>query len=688
MKIVFNLLIVFNVLFSENLNMNLVGFYPFDQDCSDITGFESHGREIAVIGLYNGTAFVDITNPQNPLELQIIDGIGSIWRDVKYWDNHVYIGTEAEMGVQVVDVSDLENIHLVYTITDFDDSHNIHVWEGNLFVIGADIHDIWIYDLSEPNAPNLVGFWEGEYLHDIDVYNNKIYGTGIYSSTVYIIDITDITSPTTIVSWNYPGMAHDAAVFHNEQFLATADEMQGGHLKIWDISDYDNISEVSSFQINETHSLHNIYFKNDLIIGSWYADGTRVLDVSDPYNLVEIGFYDTTELEGLYVGNWGTYVYLPSGLIISSDTESGLYILEMDLVVTHEELSEISLNQDIPIDITILSPTSDITTASVYYKEYFGEWNIIELENCSEGNNNYCNFISSFNFNTIFEYYIYVENSNGQSVLLPSEGEDNPFSVTIGDIPIIIEDNIENSTGWIIGDELDNATMGIWEFGDPNPVLISSSNTYSQPENDNTIDGVNCFITGNSVGENEGFDDVDGGKTTLISPVYSLEDADEILFQFSLWYSNNLGDNPGTDFLTIDYRQDIMLDWLPFYSTNFSTEGWETKQFYLSEITDNFSQIQFRIIASDLMYENDSGSGGSLIEAGIDDLIFKSLYSNILLGDANLDGNIDITDIITMVNFIIGVMYPDNQMILNSDIDGNGLINIIDLVSVVNIILY
>ena len=168
MKFVFKILF-FSISFAESYNMQLLGHLPFDQQCSDITGFSLHGREIAVVGLYNGTAFVDITDPQNPFELQRIDGEGSIWRDLKYWDSHVYIGTEAEMGVQVVDVSDLDNIHLVNTITDFDNSHNIHIWEGYLFIIGADDHNIWIYDLTQPENPTLISTWDEEYLHDIDI---------------------------------------------------------------------------------------------------------------------------------------------------------------------------------------------------------------------------------------------------------------------------------------------------------------------------------------------------------------------------------------------------------------------------------------------------------------------------------------------------------------------------------------
>jgi len=64
---------------------------------------------------------------------------------------------------------------------------------------------------------------------------------------------------------------------------------------------------------------------------SYYVDGTRILDISDPVNPVEVGFYDTSDLTGLYDGNWGTYAYLPSGYIISSDRQNGLFIFSSPL---------------------------------------------------------------------------------------------------------------------------------------------------------------------------------------------------------------------------------------------------------------------------------------------------------------------------------------------------------------------
>ena len=75
-----------------------------------------------------------------------------------------------------------------------------------------------------------------------------------------------------------------------------------------------------------------------MLIISYYADGTRILDISNPTNPIEVAYYDTSDIEGLYVGNWGTYAYLPSGYIISSDIETGMYVLSTSLLIAPPEL--------------------------------------------------------------------------------------------------------------------------------------------------------------------------------------------------------------------------------------------------------------------------------------------------------------------------------------------------------------
>ena len=239
------LLIITSICFSQGYNMQLISHLPYEQNASDITGFAQDGREFAVIGLQDAASFVDITDPYNPYEIDRIDGNNSIWRDLKYWDRHVYIGTEANDGIKVVSVDDPDNPILVNTILDVDNSHNIHVdLDGYLYIVGADTHDVWIYDLSDPANPLLVGTWDTEYCHDIEVYNNKLYCAAIYTGYFYIVDVTDKTNPTTLAS-HYTGFSgistHDVAVTEDEQYLFTGDENLSGHIKVWDISDYNNI---------------------------------------------------------------------------------------------------------------------------------------------------------------------------------------------------------------------------------------------------------------------------------------------------------------------------------------------------------------------------------------------------------------------------------------------------------------
>ena len=145
----FTIIIIINICcFAQGYNMQLVSHLPYNQNCSDITGFAQDGREFAVIGLQNAASIVDITDPYNPYEITRIIGGHSTWRDIKYWNRYVYIGTEASEnnGIQIISVDDLDNPILVNTIIDFGSSHNIYIdTDGFLYIIGTAFDcDIWI----------------------------------------------------------------------------------------------------------------------------------------------------------------------------------------------------------------------------------------------------------------------------------------------------------------------------------------------------------------------------------------------------------------------------------------------------------------------------------------------------------------------------------------------------------------
>ena len=97
-------ILILSFLTADSYNMQLLGYLSYEQMTSDITGFYQDNREFAVIGLQNAASFVDVTDPSSPFEVGRIDGGNSIWRDLKYWNEHVYIGTEADDGIKVVDI--------------------------------------------------------------------------------------------------------------------------------------------------------------------------------------------------------------------------------------------------------------------------------------------------------------------------------------------------------------------------------------------------------------------------------------------------------------------------------------------------------------------------------------------------------------------------------------------------------
>jgi choice-of-anchor B domain-containing protein len=672
-------------LIADSYNMQLLGYLSYEQMTSDITGFYQDDREFAVVGLQNAASFVDITNPAFPFEVGTISGSNNIWRDLKYWDRHVYIGTEADDGIKVVSVDDPDNPILVNTIMDVDNSHNIHVDDGYLYIVGADEHDIWIYDLTFPATPNLMGTWDGEYIHDLDVKNDIGYAMGIYSSTAYIIDLSDKTNPQTLTSWSYPGMAHDAAVSEDGNYLVTADEMTGGNLKLWDIQNYSNINLLDEFTVNPQHSVHNVYIKDNFVYASYYADGTRVYDIST-LSFNEVGYYDTSEIDGLYVGNWGTYVYLPSGNIISSDIETGLYILQYGgITIQHTDLQNQPFSSEpIGFVVTAESSTGNITSMQLYYDfNHSSDWNSLDMDG-SLGV--YSTEVEIPSDGTVVSYYFYAANDQDQESYYPAMGESTPVVFVVGDLPTVYSEDFESdSDGWDVSGD---ALFGLWELANPSGTYYD--NIPVAPEDDATENGEFCYVTGNNAPTNSpGNDDVDGGATVLTSPVIDLSGEESVMLTYYRWYTNNLGDNASTDIWSVEVSNDSGSSWTNLESTNLSNNSWSKQTFFLSDHVDFTADMKFRFTAEDIYYDGDFGSGGSIVEAALDDILIQSIGSSpdILLGDINFDGEIDILDVVLVVNFALNVTEPTSDQFYAADVNGDGVIDVLDIVNIVNLIL-
>ena len=263
----------------------------------------------------------------------------------------------------------------------------------------------------------------------------------------------------------------------------------------------------------------------------------------------------------------------------------------------------------------------------------------------------------------------------------------NSLSILIGEPEILVNNEFEQQDLWTVGDIDDQASAGIWERAIPNPTYDDNGEII-QPDFDHTVDGQYCFITGNDVSNNDsefGFGDVDGGKTTLFSPTYDLSEYSTAAVSYWRWYANAAagGANPGNDIWRVDVSNDGGNIWYSLEETNENSNTWTRYQFILNDETISLSdQIKFRFIAEDIYYDGDDGSGGSIIEAGLDD--FKILvFNDGLSGDANYDGQLNVQDVVIIINMILGGIESD----FIADMNNDGGINIQDVVLLLNLII-
>ena len=323
-------------------------------------------KEYVLMGLDNGTAFVDISDPENPILLGKLPTAteSSPWRDIKVHNNYAYVVSEAtDHGIQVFDLTRLRGVeatqsfnadHILKTVPT---AHNIVINpdSGYAFVVGTSRYDVFkggvhFLDLNNPEIYRFVGgYGEGGYTHDAQVinyngpdtdYTGKEIFLGSNESKLVIVDVTDKQNPTAIsdISYQNPMYTHQGWFDKDQRFFILGDELDesriGGKTRtlIFDLNDLDNPVLHHSY-FGPTNAIdHNGYVKGDLFYLANYTAGIRVIDINDleNKNMSEIGFFDTfpDHNSTTYDGAWNVYPYFKSGVIAISDINSGLFLIK------------------------------------------------------------------------------------------------------------------------------------------------------------------------------------------------------------------------------------------------------------------------------------------------------------------------------------------------------------------------
>ncbi len=310
------------------------------QTLGNVWGYVQNGREYALLGGQLGLIIVDVTDPENPVQITQIPGPDNLWKEVKTYQHYAYATTEGG-PVQVIDLSPLPSTNLPVNVYNGDgpiageitNVHALHVDEtkGFLYLYGSGAGvsgtgGALVCDLNEdPFNPKFVGEFQAMgYIHDGFVDNDILYGGHIYAGQMSIVDMSDKSNPVILGAVQTPNaFTHNTWPTDDRKYALTTDEVDGSTLACFDVTDPANIKELDRFQCTPGSGSvpHNTHILNNYAITSWYTDGVSIVDVTNPSNLVQVGLYDTypEQAGGGYNGCWGVYPYFPSGNLIATN---------------------------------------------------------------------------------------------------------------------------------------------------------------------------------------------------------------------------------------------------------------------------------------------------------------------------------------------------------------------------------
>ena len=343
---------------------------------ADIWGWtdEETGREYVLANRSDGTAFVDITDAENPVFLGDLPmsetSVANLWRDVKTYKHYALIVADnvGVHGMQVFDLHqlrDVDNPPVIFepttVYTDINSAHNVVVNEetGFAYIVGASDGGetcggaLHMVDINDPLNPKFAGCFDNPTapsgIHDSQCviysgpdgrFTDHEICLSSDGNSLSIADVTDKDDPQQLATISYPdeGYAHQGWLTEDQRYFYQNDEgdelikdLGGTRTIIWDLQELDDPILTGMYISENQSSDHNLYVRGNLMYESNYVSGLRIIDISDPENPKEVGHLDTVpwgEDKPGFAGSWSNYPFFESGTIAVSSIREGLFLVK------------------------------------------------------------------------------------------------------------------------------------------------------------------------------------------------------------------------------------------------------------------------------------------------------------------------------------------------------------------------
>ncbi|HMT28409.1 MAG TPA: choice-of-anchor B family protein, partial [Bacteroidia bacterium] len=637
----------------------------------------------------DGLSIVDVTDPDNPVEVFNVPGAQSDWREVKTWQTYAYVTTEGgNQGLQIVDLTNLPaSINSKYwtgtgaIANQLETIHALHIDDAHAYLYGSNLYNgsALIIDLADPWNPVYQGHTPGTYVHDGYVRNDVLYSGHIYDGYFAVFDVSDKTNPVLLAQQNTPNnFTHNTWLNDAGTVLFTTDETNDSYLTSYDITDLQDIKELNRFQFTPGSGsiVHNTHILNDYAVTSWYKDGFNIADVSRPGNIISVAGYDTYTqgTGGGFNGCWGVYPFLPSGTIVASDIDNGLYVFTPTYVrgcylegIVTDSVSGLPLNNaTVNVLTTNLSKitnligeykTGTVTPGTVSVEVSRAGYATKTINNVVLVNGQLTTVDVQLNPLTALtaagqvidastglpvpgaKVQIFNGTSNdlvttdaGGNFAIPAFFPDN-YNVDAGKwgyqtycsnnqainsttLPLVIQiqpgiyDDFTFDLGWTVS----GASGNSWERGEP-VGTTTQNGTQANPNLDVTTDCRDkCFVTDNG-GGGAWDNDVDGGNTILTSPVFDPTAFLNPYVNYARWFYNggNNGGGAADDTMTVKLTNGIVTVTLEsMYPNTANNSSWVNRSYQISQFLTPTSNMQLIVETADW------GPVFNIVEGGLD----------------------------------------------------------------------
>ncbi len=340
--------------------LRLADIAALTDHATNVWGYVSPaGREYALLGLSDGTAFIEVTDPSAPALVAVIAHPEACCSDVKTYRHYALVVSEGDdTGLQIIDLELIDD-GIVTLATTFrgaslSPAHTLFVNEesGFAYLCGArnSVSDgLLIVDIRDPLAPAFVNSWDAAYVHECQVvtYHEGPYAgreiaflyTGYFDHRLRIVDVTNKTNLTLTGTATYPNarFTHQGWLTEDRRYVYVNDEFDEIRLGkttstiVIDVSNIDAPFYVRSFGTGLPSTDHNLMITGDFLFEANYTSGLRVFRILSPDFPEQLGWFDTHPAsdEPGFHGAWGVYSGLPSGNILVSDVENGLFVFDV-----------------------------------------------------------------------------------------------------------------------------------------------------------------------------------------------------------------------------------------------------------------------------------------------------------------------------------------------------------------------